>query len=140
MKIKTIIEVTLSFLMLLQACLANPEKGTLNEFYSIKKVNQKLILIFNKNGGRFNYQINNGERKISNYGESIEIPITQNSEFVTKGLKIMISPASDQPESFLIEKVIDLRPMGGNLRKEAFSLFFDSGMAVFGVKTITDCQ
>lgn len=108
------------------------ELGNLDEFKSVSAISNGIQLTFRDQGGRFNYQIANSERKISVYGESVEIQTGQSAQFVTKGFKITFTPVNGDPGNFKVDKELDLRSMGGELSKKSFSLSVESGSIIFG--------
>lgn len=112
-----------------------PEKGNLNEFKSITAVSGRIQLVFQDKGGRFNYQIGDGERKVSAYGESIEVLNNQRAQFATKGLKITFTPVAGSSGSFIVNKEMDFRSMGGGVSKEVFIISAVADAIVYGNKT-----
>ena len=114
------------------------EKGNLDEFKAVTPVPGGIELIFKDQGGRFNYQIGDSERKVGTYGERVELQNNQTAEFVTKGLKISLVPVPGNPGSFIVTKELDLRSARGNLTKETFRIDLEAGAVVYGYTTITE--
>jgi hypothetical protein len=125
------------FLITFSTCL-RAEIGDLNEFKSVQIGENGYIVTFRNEGVRFNYKIDNGDRKVSVYGESVKISNSQAAEFSTRGLQITFLPIEPFSGSFSIKKEIDLRSMGGGLIERIFNISNQAGEIKYGEVTILE--
>jgi hypothetical protein len=110
--------------------------GDLKEFKTCNPISEGIKLTFKDQGTKFNYQIDDSERKISTYGQSVEIKNGQKCQFVAKGLIITITPSENSSASFVITKSLNFQSMGGVKSTETFTLLVEGDNIIYGNKTI----
>ena len=109
--------------------------GDLKEFKNITATAEGVVIQFQDKGPRFNYQIDGLDRSVSKYGETVAVHFGQKAEFASRGLVVTFTPDQTEPQRFTIEKKIDLRSFGGDLKTETFSISVVSGQIIYGAKS-----
>jgi hypothetical protein len=131
MKLSLNILFILSCMVFVVATSHAAESGNLNEFEMVSPAIGGLSITFRSVGPRFMYQINQGPRQTSDYGDTMLIPSGKSATLMTTNLSILISPIGQDGQAWIITKKTDLRPQGGALTHECFKINTSTGSIVF---------